>query len=87
MSEKTAKEKAAVLDDFANHCIGLGIKSADQITPQVAYEFLTAIYETRGGHAANKCRKNLLAAWNWALACLTIFQMEFHPSRRYGLSR
>ena len=79
MSEKTAKEKAAVLDDFADYCLERDITTPDQISPQVAHMFLTSIHDQRGGHAANKYRKNLLAAWNWGADMVENFPDRLSP--------
>ncbi|MBU2549599.1 MAG: tyrosine-type recombinase/integrase [Proteobacteria bacterium] len=37
----------------------------DQITPPQTLKYLRAQANQRSGHAANKDRKNLVAAWNW----------------------
>lgn len=79
MSEKTAKEKAAVLDDFADYCLDRDITTPGQISPQVAHMFLTSIHDQRGGHVANKYRKNLLAAWNWGADMVEGFPDRLSP--------
>lgn len=79
MSAKTAKEKAAVLDDFADYCLDRDIIIPDQISPQVAHMFLTGIHDQRGGHVANKYRKNLLAAWNWGVDMVEGFPERLSP--------
>lgn len=79
MVEKTAKEKAAVLDDFADYCLARDINTPDQISPQVAHMFLTSIHDHRGGHVANKYRKHLLAAWNWGVDMVEGFPDRLSP--------
>jgi len=79
MAEKTAKEKAAVLDDFADYCLERSITTPDQISPQVAHMFLTGVHDQRGGHVANKYRKNLLAAWNWGADMVEGFPDRLSP--------
>lgn len=41
--------------------------------PARVHEFLSTIYDTKGGHVANKYRKHLLAAWNWGLKTMDDF--------------
>ena len=82
MSPKTADEKAAFLADFADYCLGCGIKTPYRITPQVAYEFLTSIFDRRGGHVANKYRKHLLAAWHWGIDTVDNFPDRVAPFQK-----
>lgn len=44
--------------------------SVDAITPALAYRFLNKQFRERSGYAANKDRKNLVAAWNWGIKFL-----------------
>ena len=39
----------------------------ENMTPQLAYKYLGYQARHRSGHAANKDRKNLMAAWNWGI--------------------
>ena len=39
--------------------------SPEEVTPAMALDILRHVARTSSGHAANKARKNLLAAWEW----------------------
>lgn len=82
MTKKTADEKAAFLADFADWCLDRGIKTPAKITPQLALEFLTGVYDRRGGHVANKYRKHLLAAWNWGTGMVDDFPDRIAPFKK-----
>ena len=67
-SVKTYKEKAAVFRRFF-----AGTKpelDVYELTRRMALDYLVAQKETRSGYAANKDRKNLIAAWNWGVKYL-----------------
>ena len=66
MSRQTYVEKKLVTKDFFAYCGKKGIHDLAEITSARAYEFLSRIKDERGANVANKYRKNLLAAWNWA---------------------
>ena len=64
-SRITYKEKASVFKRFfacVNHEIGV-----DSFTAKHALAYLQKQSESRSGHASNKDRKNLVAAWNWGI--------------------
>jgi hypothetical protein len=62
-SPKTYSEKRngfrRLLRDFG------GSTPVKTLTPGAVLEFLQRIFNERSGHAANKERKNLVAAWNY----------------------
>ncbi|HSL62366.1 MAG TPA: site-specific integrase [Desulfotignum sp.] len=62
-SIKTYKEKLSAFQRLGDF---FGDVKVDSITPSKAMEFLGREHENRSGNAANKDRKNLVAAWNWA---------------------
>lgn len=64
-SPKVVNEKKTTFDRFLRHA-GKTI-SIDSITPRKALLFLQSQYRERSGHAANKARKNMVAAWNWGI--------------------
>lgn len=45
---------------------------ADKMIPRFALEFLQKQNKARSGNAANKDRKNLVAAWNWGIRYLDL---------------
>jgi len=61
-SEKTYREKQAVMTRFLKFAKG---KELLEITPGLALDYLQKQFDSRSGHAANKDRKNLVAAWQW----------------------
>ena len=70
---KTAQEKVVCLTRFSSESMRRKINHPQKITKQWVHEFLSAIYDTKGGHVANKYRKHLLAAWNWGLKTMDDF--------------
>ncbi len=66
MSPKTHVEKQAVMRSLYAFCEDDSIRTINEITPAKAYEFLADVNDEKGGNVANKYRKNLMAAWNWA---------------------
>lgn len=46
--------------------------TVDKMTPRLALEFLQKEFDKRTGNAANRDRKNLVAAWNWGIRYLEI---------------
>ena len=44
------------------------LDSCQTLTKSKALDYLEIQFQERGGNAANKDRKNLLAAWNWGIA-------------------
>lgn len=64
-SEKTRGDKR---DCFRNLVKRLGPHTLiEEVTAGVALDYLQHHYKKRSGHAANKERKNLVAAWNWGI--------------------
>ena len=58
-----------------------------ELTPRQALAFLQQQAEARSGYAANKERKNLLAAWNWGIKYLALpspnpFLVDKFPEQR-----
>ena len=54
----------------------------DIITPEMALKYLSGQFVKRSGNAANKIRKNFVAAWNWGVKFLDGFpQMKPNPFR------
>jgi len=60
MTQKTAKEKAAVLDDFADYCLDRNppVKTPEQITTQVVDEFLNYVHDQCAHPRRNHCDRN-----------------------------
>jgi integrase len=65
---QTYQEKKTVLRDFLASIDPH--RAAEDITPQDAARYLGEQARTRSGHAANKDRKNLMAAWSWGVRYL-----------------
>lgn len=62
---KTWEEKRWIIKRFLKHQgASLGV---DELTPGRVLDYLQVQARTRSGHAANKDRKNLVAAWNWGI--------------------
>lgn len=53
--------------------------TVDGVTPALALQHLQAEYDSRSGYAANKCRKNLCAGWNWAARYIDGFPQGRNP--------
>ena len=67
---KTYEEKASVFKRFFT-----GIKpetDVDGLMQKQVLDYLVAQKEMRSGYAANKDRKNLIAAWNWGIKYLNM---------------
>ena len=59
------------------------------ITPRIALNYLQEQATVRSGYAANKERKNLLAAWNWGIKYLALpapnpFLVDKFPEQRHN---
>jgi integrase len=67
-STKTYKEKAAVFRCFFK-CIDPDMP-VTKLKPRDVLKYVVQQKEARSGHAANKDRKNLVAAWNWGMKYL-----------------
>lgn len=63
--EKTYREKRDVFKRFFSS-VDPDLE-VETFSPKHALAYLQAQAESRSGHAANKDRKNLLAAWGWAI--------------------
>lgn len=59
---ETYKEKKRV---FQRVAVFFGNVEVESLTPAKAMAFLQKEFRSRSGNAANKDRKNLVAAWNW----------------------
>ena len=69
-SPKVYSEKCGVFRRFF-HFVKPTAK-ADKMKPRLALEFLQKQNNERSGNAANKDRKNLVAAWNWGIRYLDL---------------
>lgn len=67
MSRITLTEKQTVMQALFGYCREAGLTGIEDLTRSTWTLFLTSIAEERGPRRANVYRKNLLAAWNWAL--------------------
>lgn len=64
-SKKTRREKR---DCFRDLIRAFGPdESVETFTPGLALDYLQGHFKKRSGNAANKERKNLVAAWNWGI--------------------
>jgi integrase len=82
---KTYKEKQAVLKAFLKAVDPE--MPAERTSPQDALRYLGHQARERSGHAANKDRKNLMAAWSWGKKYLGLpkenpFDVERYPEER-----
>lgn len=66
-TEKTYKEKRAMFKLFLNHPKVDAKMPAEQLQPSYVLSYSQDQYKGRSGYAANKDRKNLVAAWNWGI--------------------
>ena len=62
---------------------------ASEMRPRLALSYLQKQAEERSGYAANKERKNLLAAWNWGIKYLALpapnpFLVDKFPEQRHN---
>lgn len=64
-SVKTYKEKIAVFKLFFQSVAPE--LSVEELTRRMMLDFIISQKEQRSGYAANKDRKNLVAAWNWGI--------------------
>lgn len=80
-AQKTFKAKKMAFRLFAVHA-----KTNDllHITPPLAMAFLHNQSKSRSGHAANKDRKNLAAAWQWGERYLEGFPKVVNPFLAVG---
>lgn len=64
-SDKTFKEKRDCMRGLLRY-FGPNTR-VDEISPGQALDYLQSHFKQRSGYAANKERKNLVAAWNWGI--------------------
>ena len=62
---------------------------APEMRPRLALSYLQKQVEERSGYAANKERKNLLAAWNWGIKYMALpapnpFLVDKFPEQRHN---
>lgn len=74
---RTYSDKRDVFKRFLSF-VGAKTSTADIKLPLVM-RFLMHQNKERSGYAANKCRKNLSAAWKWGRKYITGFPMEGNP--------
>lgn len=67
MSHSTYVEKKTVMQALFAYCNEEHILAVEDLTKPMLYQFLADVADERGAKRANVYRKNLLAAWNWAL--------------------
>lgn len=67
MSHSTYIEKRTVMRTFFAYCTEEAISAIAGLTKPMFYQFLADVADERGPNRANVYRKNLLAAWNWAI--------------------
>jgi len=85
-SRKTYEEKRTVFSRFFK-VVDSGT-DAREMSLQLAHRYLGLQARARSGHAANKDRKNLMAAWNWGVRFMGLpernpFRMvECYPEER-----
>jgi len=67
-SPKVCSEKKCIFERFL---LQIGPTTpVETITPRQALSFLQKQFRKRSGHATNKARKNMVAAWNWGIKYL-----------------
>lgn len=73
-AEKTYQEKVRVFQRFFEQVSPdiTTIKFANSQGRRMVLKYVTAQKENRSGYAANKDRKNLVAAWNWGIKYLDL---------------
>ena len=81
MGRSTWVEKKTHMQSFFAFCRKNRIEKLDGITKPQVYVFLSIVLDERGAKAANKYRKNLLAAWNWGMECVEDFPQMVSPFR------
>lgn len=67
MSHSTYTEKKTVMQALFAYCREENITSVEELTKPMLYQFLADVADERGAKRANVYRKNVLAAWNWAI--------------------
>jgi len=79
VGRSTYVEKKTHMQAFFAFCHRNRIDDLGAVTKPQVYVFLSAIRDERGAKAANKYRKNLLAAWNWGMECMESFPQASSP--------
>ena len=75
IDEKRDAFKALFASTAKENCI-------DDLTPQIALKSLRTVAAARTGNAANKARKNLVAAWFWGVKYMRLSALNpFHLSK------
>lgn len=80
--KKTIDEKAYAFQRFFS--FWPPENPVEEITPAMAHGFLQGEAVARSGHAANKARKNLVAAWTWGAKYLEGFPAGPNPFATVG---
>jgi len=79
-TERTYSEKRAALDDLVK-VVGQDLPVED-LTTGMALQVLDKTCQSYSGYAANKARKNLIAAWNWGAKHLDGWTGNVNPFAR-----
>lgn len=82
MSHSTYVEKRTVMRALYAYCGDEGIISLEGLTKAMYNQFLSDVADEHGLHRANVYRKNLLAAWNWAVNGVEGFPQMDSPLER-----
>jgi integrase len=76
-TQKTYQDKRRALDLLVTH---VGQETGvDRITTGQVLEVLDKVARGRSGYAANKVRKDLIAAWNWAVKYMDLWPAIANP--------
>jgi len=78
-SNKTLNEKIVSFRIFSSHAAIDPQTHVEDITPGIVNDVLKAQAESVSGHAANKIRKNLSAAWTWGERYIDDFPRTQNP--------
>lgn len=82
MSHSTFVEKRTVMQELYAYCREEGITSLEGLTKAMYSQFLADVADERSLNRANVYRKNLLAAWNWAVDGVEGFPQVSSPLAR-----
>lgn len=86
--KRTFDEKLEAMDLISTFA-GKSLE-VSEITPAMALELLDKVSVKRSGYAANKIRKNLIAAWNWGEKYMEhwpVVQNPFSKVEKYGYKK
>lgn len=78
-ASKTVHEKIAAFKILAKHPAIQPSTNVSSITPGIIHDALKTQMENVSGHAANKVRKNLAAAWSWGQRYIDDFPQMANP--------